>query len=69
MIIQKTTVLMLTIFSIFANAEEISKQDGQLRNTNEAETVGFTGTKVDSSDGNPQGTELSAIKRSWKTLK
>ena len=60
---------MLNIFSIFANAEERSKQDGQLRNINEAEIVGFTGTKVGSSDGKPEGTELSGIRRSWKTLK
>ena len=69
MIIQKTTILMLTLFFISANAEERSKQDGQLRTTYGAEIIGLTRTKVVSSDGKTQGAGLSAIRRSWKTLK
>jgi hypothetical protein len=52
---------MLTVFFISANAEERSKQDGQLRTS--------YGTKVGSGDGKTQGAGLSAITRSCKTLK
>jgi hypothetical protein len=69
MIIQKDTVLMLTLFFISANAEERSKQDGQLRTTYGVVIVGFTKTKVVSSDDKTQVAGLNVIRLSRKTLK
>jgi hypothetical protein len=60
---------MLTLFFISANAEKRSKQDGQTKTTYGAEIVGFTRTKVVSSDGKTQGAGLSVIRRSLNTLK